>query len=149
MIAEAPQPQAAALFLRLPPLDHPDALLALKAAAALRPRGVALPLAGAADLQRLGAQLAVEEARIGLAEGAIGVIAFAAETPQAIFGLPSFRGASRRLQALAFGLAPLAAGLGARSLRRDAGPLRLARDLTLIAARAAGVQAIEAPYEGD
>ncbi len=136
-----------ALYMRLPPLDAPGALEALKAAAALRPRGVALPLAmGGADIQRLGARLAVEEARLGLADGSIRVLAFATESPQAIFGLASYRGASERLEGLLWSVAPLDAALGAQPERRGAGPFRLARDLTLIAARAAGVLAIDALY---
>jgi citrate lyase subunit beta / citryl-CoA lyase len=150
-IADAGSPalgDAPALYLRLPPLDHPDALAAVKAAAAWRPRGVVLPLcAGAADVQRLGARLAVEEARLGLADGAIRVLALATESPQAIFGLPSYRGASHRLEGLIWSVAPLDAALGARSPRRAAGPFRLARDLTLLAARAAGVLALDAPYD--
>jgi citrate lyase subunit beta/citryl-CoA lyase len=150
VIADAATATAAdgvALFLRLPALDDAGALAALRGAAALRPRGVALSqAAGGADVQRLGARLAVEEARLGLADGAIRVLAFATESPQAIFGLPSYRGASQRLEGLVWSVAPLDAKLGARSAGRAAGPFRLARDLTLLAARAAGVGAIDAAY---
>ena len=67
-----------ALYLRLPPLDAPDALAALAAAAAARPHGFALAgAAGGADVQRLGARLAVEEARLGLPDGAFRILAFA------------------------------------------------------------------------
>lgn len=148
LIAEAaagPPPAAhPALYLRLPALDEDGALDALKAAAALRPRGVAAPLASGAEAQRLGARLAVEEARLGLEDGALKILAFATESPEAIFGLPSYRGASSRLVGLVCAVAPLAAAL--RAERRDAGPLRLARDLMLIAARAAGILALDAPY---
>jgi citrate lyase subunit beta/citryl-CoA lyase len=151
LIADAASPTppgALALYLRLPPLDDPDALAAVKAAAARRPRGVVLPLsAGAADVQRLGARLAVEEARLGLADGSIRVLAMATESPQAIFGLPSYRGASSRLEGLIWSVSPLDAALGARASRRAVGPFRLARGLTLLAARAAGVWALDAPYD--
>ncbi len=83
----------------------------------------------------------------GSADGAIRVLAMATESPQAIFGLPSYRGASSRLEGLIWSVSPLDAALGARSPSRAAGPLRLARDLTLLAARAAGVWALDAPYD--
>lgn len=133
-----------ALYVRLPPLDDPSALEALKAAAALRPQGVALATTGGADVQRLGARLAVEEAALGLEEEALRVLAFATESPEAIFGLASYRGASRRLAGLVWSVAPLEAALGATS--RRGGPFRLARDMTLLAAKAAGVLAIDAPF---
>ncbi|HXT09373.1 MAG TPA: aldolase/citrate lyase family protein [Roseiarcus sp.] len=136
-----------ALYVRLPALDDPRAFDEMKAAAALRPRGVALATAGGADVQRLGARLAVEEAALGLEEGALGVLAFATESPQAIFGLASYRGASARLVGLVWSVAPLDAALGAVGGR--SGPFRLARDMTLLAAKAAGVLAIDAAFVGD
>jgi citrate lyase subunit beta/citryl-CoA lyase len=135
-----------ALYVRLPPLDDPSALGALKAATALRPRGVALATTSGADVQRIGARLAVEEAALGLPEGTFGVLAFATESPQAIFELASYRGASARLVALVWSTSPLDAALGADG-RRGA-PFKLARDMTLLAAKAAGVLAIDAAFAG-
>ncbi|MDE3175653.1 MAG: hypothetical protein KGM15_06015, partial [Pseudomonadota bacterium] len=112
--------------------------------AAMGAHGLALPQAsGGRDVQQLGARLAVQEARLGLRDGALRILVFATETPQAIFGLSSYRGASRRLAGLVFTAAPLAATLGAGA---RSSPLRLARDLTLFAARAAGTLALDAPY---
>jgi citrate lyase subunit beta/citryl-CoA lyase len=133
-----------AIYVRLPPLDDAAALDAVRAAVALRPQGVALATAGGADLQRLGARLAVEEAALGLPEDTLRVLAFATESPQAIFGLSSYCGASRRLVGLVWSVSPLAAAIGARTAR--GGPFRLARDLTLLAAKAAGVLAIDAAF---
>ena len=135
------------LYLRLPPLDDPRFFEALKAAAALRPHGVALATTCGADVQRLGARLAVEEAALGLEEGALRVLAFATESPQAIFGLASYRGASARLAGLVWSASPLDAALGASRTR--GGPFRLARDMTLLAAKAAGVLAFDAAFTGD
>jgi citrate lyase subunit beta/citryl-CoA lyase len=115
----------------------------LKAAAALRPRGLALASASGADVQRLGARLAVEEATLGLAEGTFRVLVFATESAEAVLGLASYRGASARLAGLVWTASPLDAALGAE---RRGGPFRLARDMTLLSARAAGVLAIDAPY---
>ena len=132
-------------FLRLRPLDDKLALDGLRAAAALRPRGLALTQAtGGADVQRLGARLAVEEATLGLPEGSLGILVFATESPEAIFGLSSYRGASQRLAGLVWTVAPLDAALGATPGRR--GPFRLARDMTLLAAKAAGAPAIDAAF---
>ena len=133
-----------ALYVRLPSLDDPSALDALKAAAALRPQGVALATTGGADVQRLGARLAVEEAALGLHDGVLRVLAFATDSPAAIFGLASYRGASRRLAGLVWSASPLYAALGATSGR--GGPFRLARDMTLLAAKAAGVLAIDTAF---
>ena len=133
--------------MRLPPLDDPGFFEALKMAAALRPQGVALATTGGGDVQRLGARLAVEEAALGLEEGALRVLAFATESPQAIFGLASYRGASARLAGLIWSVSPLDAALGATGAR--GGPFRLARDMTLLAAKAASVLAFDAAFAGD
>jgi citrate lyase subunit beta/citryl-CoA lyase len=138
-----------ALYLRFGGLDDPGAAGALARAAALRPRGLVLPgSTGGGDVQRLGARLAVEEALLGLPDGTLRVLVFATETPQAIFGLASYRGASDRLDGLLWSASPLDAVLGASGARRGAadGPFRLARNLTLFAARAAGTLALDAPY---
>ncbi len=95
-------------------------------------------------MQRLGARLAVEEATLGLPEGSLGILVFATESPEAIFGLSSYRGASQRLAGLVWTVAPLDAALGATPGRR--GPFRLARDMTLLAAKAAGALAIDAAF---
>jgi citrate lyase subunit beta/citryl-CoA lyase len=131
--------QGAPLYLRVGPLDEPGAWEQVQAAARLRPAGVALMRAeGAADVQRLGAWLAVEEARLGLPEGALRILAFATQTPAGVLALPSYRGASQRLAGLIVTDSPSLLG----------GPLRLARDLAVIAARAAGVPAIDGTFSG-
>jgi citrate lyase subunit beta/citryl-CoA lyase len=60
--------------------------------------------------------------------------------------LPSYRGASARLDGLVWSASPLDAALGASPQRRAAGPFALARNLTLFAARAAGTLALDAPF---
>jgi citrate lyase subunit beta/citryl-CoA lyase len=143
-------PPGLRLYPRIAPLDDPRSQTDLAAAVALRPAGIALPLArGAADVQRLGARLAVLEAEAGLPDGSIRILAFATETPEALFQLASYRGASARLEALIYTFDPLAAALGLapERLRRAPAPgaLRWAREMTLVAARAAGVLALDAP----
>lgn len=95
-----------------------------------------------AHVQHLGAKLAVFEARAGLPDGALGVIAAAAGTPAATFDLASFAGCSQRLRALAFDRDALAGSLG---VARAAAPLGLARGLLVLAAAAAGLPALDAP----
>ncbi len=106
------------------------------------PDGIVLPAQSGADVQHLGVKLAVREAELGIADGATRIVALAGGTPGAIFQLPSFAGASARLVALAFDASALAASLGTNDDAPGA-PLTLARNLTLFAAKAAGVAALQ------
>jgi citrate lyase subunit beta / citryl-CoA lyase len=128
------------LYVRVSNLDGPieAELDALMPAA---PDGIILPAQNGADVQHLGIKLAVREAELGIADGATRIIVLAGGTPGAIFQLASFAGASARLIALAFDSSVLAASLGANDDAPGA-PLILARNLTLFAARAAGVMAL-------
>ena len=80
---------------------------------------------------------------------AIPVMPLVTETPAAMFALGGYAGAPR-LAAITWGGEDLAAGLGARANRLPDGtwdePYRLARSLTLFAAGAAGVPAIDTVY---
>lgn len=115
------------------------------------PDGILLPKSiNGTSIQHLGALLAVKEAENGLADGATKILAIVTETPAAIFNMGSYAGASSRLEALTWGAEDLAAALGAETNRGADGAYRfpyvLARSLTLFAAAAAGVQAIDAVY---
>ncbi len=114
-----------------------------------RPDGIVLPHSeNGADIQHLSVKLAVREAEYGLRDGATKIIAMAAETPASLFHLGSYVGASRRLAGLIYGAAELARALGIEMHERPDGtpsaPLALARNLTLFAAKAADVMAIDA-----
>jgi citrate lyase subunit beta/citryl-CoA lyase len=78
------------------------------------------------------------------------VIAIATETAKSIFQMGSYVDAHPRLEGLNWGMEDLAAALGAQTNRDEQGaptePYRLARTLTLFAARAAGVAPIDAVY---
>ena len=128
------------LYVRVGGLDGPieAELDALMPAA---PDGIVLLAQSGADVQHLGVKLAVREAELGIADGATRIIALAGGTPGAIFQLASFAGASPRLIALAFDSSALAASLGTND-EAPAAPLTLARNLTLFAAKAAGVAAL-------
>ena len=119
-----------------------DADLDLAMAAA--PDAILLPGAvGGPDIQHLAAKLAVREAECGLADGATQIIALAADTPRGVLALGTIPGASRRLSGL---------GWRAESACDDAASLNapdsLARSLTLVAATAAEVDAIDAASPG-
>ncbi|MBX3536783.1 MAG: CoA ester lyase [Chelatococcus sp.] len=115
------------------------------------PDGIVLPKAcGGADVARLGTKLAVWEAKAGTTDGATRVLALAAESARGIFALGTFAGASERLMGLTWGGEDLSADVGAETNRDASGaytePYRLARSLTLLAAAAASVMAVDAVY---
>jgi citrate lyase subunit beta/citryl-CoA lyase len=95
----------------------------------------------------LDRELSQRERAHGLAEGAIRVIPVATETPAAVLSLFEYRNGPPRLQALTWGAEDLSAALGAATNRdehdRFAFTYRVVRSLCLIAAKAAGVDAIE------
>jgi citrate lyase subunit beta / citryl-CoA lyase len=103
------------------------------------PDGIVLPVRNGADVERLGVKLAVREAELGLEDGTTQIIGLVT-APAAIFQLATFTGASQRLAALGFNTPGFAAALGVSDL--DSGPLNLARNLTLLAAKAAGIPAL-------
>jgi citrate lyase subunit beta/citryl-CoA lyase len=141
----------ARLFVRIHPLSSPLAVADLDAVVPSRPHGIVLPrAAGGADVTRLSAMLRPREAIAGIDDGAIAIIAMAADTAVGLFTLGSYGGASARLARLGWEAAALSTALGARSSRDAAGNLtdavRLARSLTLAGAAAAGVAAIDTPF---
>lgn len=139
------------LLVRINALDTGLADADLDAVMAQRPDAIMLPkCASGADVQHLGAKLAVREAEYGLEDGATKIVAIATETAAAIFGMGSYAGASRRLVGLTWGAEDLSADLGAETNRLpDDGytpPYQLARSMTLFAAVAAQAQAIDTVY---
>ncbi|KAF0232071.1 MAG: citrate lyase subunit beta / citryl-CoA [Beijerinckiaceae bacterium] len=115
------------------------------------PASIMLPKCeGGADVQHLGALIAVREAENDLADGQTHIIAIATETPVAIFRLGSIAGSSQRLDALTWGAEDLAGAIGAEANRDETGaytdPFRLARSLALFAASAADVAPIDTVY---
>lgn len=115
------------------------------------PDAIMLPKCeGGADVQHLGALLAVHEAEQDLADGQVKIVAIATETAAAIFKLGSIPGASLRLDGLTWGAEDLAGAIGAERNRTETGaytdPFRLARSLALFAAAAAEVAPIDTVY---
>lgn len=150
-IRAARRPDGPRLFVRVNALDSglTDADLDVVMAAA--PDGLVLPkCAGGQDVAHLAAKTAVREAEFDLRDGATAIIPVATESGASIFGLGSYAGCSRRLAALAWGAEDLCADIGAAANRDGAGlftgPFRLARDLLLFGAAAAGVDAIDTVF---
>jgi citrate lyase subunit beta/citryl-CoA lyase len=144
-------PSRPRLILRVNALDSGLIEADLDAVMPAGPDAVMLPkAAGGADVQRLGAKLAVREAENDLPDGATRIIAIATETAAALFQLGTYARASHRLEGLTWGGEDLAADLGAERNRLTDGsyadPYRLARALTLAGAAAAGVAAIDSVF---
>jgi len=139
------------LFVRVNALDtgltDDDLDLVMQAG----PDGILLPKAlSGMDVQHLAAKLAVREAENGLPDGGTVIIAIATETAASLFTMGSYRGATHRLAGLTWGAEDLSADLGAETNRTPDGlltdPYRMARVLTLFAANAAGVAAIDSVF---
>jgi citrate lyase subunit beta/citryl-CoA lyase len=111
------------------------------------PDGIVLPKAGGGpDIALLDARLSVREALHNLPEGSTPIVAIATESAAALLALGTYAGASARLAGLAWGAEDLAADVGAFAARAEGGwtePFRLARNLCLFGAIAAGVPAID------
>ena len=138
------------LFVRVNALDTGQTLADLAAVVRARPYGIVLPKCGGGDDARLvGQYLAALEAREGIENGATRILPIATENGASMFGLGTYAGVAR-LCGMFWGGEDLAADLGAVSNRGTNGgysaPYQLARSLTLYAAAAAQVDAVDAVY---
>jgi citrate lyase subunit beta/citryl-CoA lyase len=118
---------------------------------AAAPDGIMLPKpTSGEDVHRLSIALHHAEERAGLPPGSTRIMAIATERPAAVLNMASFVGASNRLEALTWGAEDLSAEVGASATRQADGsftsPFRLARDLTLFTAVAAGAQPIDTVF---
>ena len=139
------------LFVRVNGLDTGLADADLDGVMPGRPDGIMLPKAiGGETVAHLAAKIAVREAEYDLADGATGILAIATENAAGVFAARTLARSSHRLRGIAWGGEDLAADLGAESNRDETGaytdPFRLARTVTLLAAAAAGVDAIDTVY---
>jgi citrate lyase subunit beta/citryl-CoA lyase len=119
-----------------------------------RPDGILLPKARSGeDVHKLSLALRHQEEHSSAPVGSTRIVAIATETPVALFQLHTYVDSSSRLEALTWGAEDLSAAIGAVANREADGrtwtsPYRLARDLTLFAAAAAGVEAIDTVFVG-
>ena len=137
------------LWVRINPFDSGLAESDLAAVVPARPAGIMLPKPdGPEDCAKLSSLLDHMELAHGVKPGSIGIIPVASETAIAPFRLGDYAAAGlTRLRAMTWGAEDLAAALGATGNRGEDGEwlftYRLVRSLTLMAAHAAGVPAIE------
>lgn len=137
------------LWVRINPLDSSQSGDDLAAVISGVPDGIMLPKAdGPEDVRTLSDQLDTLEKNHNIPAGSIRIIPVATETAVAPFRLGDYATAGLfRLAGLTWGAEDLSAALGA-STNLDANgewafTYRLVRSLTLMAAHAAGVQAID------
>jgi citrate lyase subunit beta/citryl-CoA lyase len=136
------------LWVRINPVGSADCVADMKAVVAGRPAGLIVPKAdGPHALLTLDAHLITRETQAGLPQRAIQLLPVATETPTAVLSLQDYRSPPPRLAALSWGAEDLSAALGAATNRDEHGEFlflhKMVRALVLIAAKAAGVDAIE------
>jgi citrate lyase subunit beta/citryl-CoA lyase len=144
-LAEA-HPQS--IWVRINPLGSDDFIRDVEAVVASKPAGLVIPKPdGPHALNVIDAHLITRETTAGLPHGGIKLLPVASETPVAALSLQDYRVAPPRLAALTWGAEDLSAALGASTNRDDSGEFlltyKIVRTLCLIAAKAAGVDAIE------
>lgn len=140
--------ERARIWVRINPVDHPDAGADLGAVMPLAPGGIMLPKSRSpADVEALAQRIGHYEAEHDFPVGSTRVLPVATETPQALFSLGDYARCGRRLAGLTWGAEDLAAAVGATSNREPDGrwtsPYVFVRSLCLFAAHAAGVAAID------
>lgn len=145
-------PRRPQIWVRINSLDSGMALADLVATVGGVPDGLMIPKAdGPEDLLKVSHYLDALEAQHGIQPGAIRLLPVASETPLAVFNLGNYAKASlQRLLGITWGAEDLSAALGASS-NVDASGIwthtnQMARSLALLAARAAGVQAVDTLY---
>lgn len=136
------------LMVRINPLQGGLADDDLDGVMASRPAAIMLPKAqSSADAMALSARLRVHEARHGIADGATRILPIITETALAVLNAATWNAPQPRLCGLTWGAEDLSADIGASGARDVNGALtgvfHLARSLTLLAAAACNVAAID------
>lgn len=115
------------------------------------PDGIMLPKSNSGqDVQRLSSMLRVHEAEAGIDDGSIRILPLITETPAGVFTGGTYARCNPRLAGLTWGAEDLSAAIGARTARdangRYTDAFRLARAVTLLAAAAADVPAVDTVF---
>ncbi len=145
-----PATQGLQRWVRVNSLESGKLLDDLVAVIGGRPDGVVLPKVSAAkEVAEAGHYFSALEKREGYATGSTRIIVIGTETAQALLTLGEYGtgAAGARLAGLTWGMEDLSAALGVTEKAKKDGTLtpvlELARSLCLVAAGAAGVQAID------
>jgi len=147
-LADRPDHRRQQLWVRINPLDHAEAGADLGAVMPARPDGIVLPKTRSPeDIDVLGQRIGHYEAEYEFPVGSTLVLPVATETPQSLFSLGDYARCSKRLAGITWGAEDLAAAVGATANREADGrwtsPYQFVRSLSLFAAHAAGVEAID------
>ncbi len=140
------------IWVRINPLDSEYALEDLSAVVPLSPAGIMLPKPdGPVDIETLSKHVDRLEQKHGLPEGGIKILPVATETARAIMSLSLYpRTHLPRLLGLTWGAEDLATDIGALRNKNSRGVFdftyQMVRSQTLLAAKAAGVQAVDTLY---
>lgn len=142
---------AASIYLRVNDLGTGLTDDDLTAFTAAMPDGIMLPKANSfRDVEDLSARLRVVEARAGIEDGALRIIPIMTETPMGILSAAGYGSGNARLAGLTWGAEDLSAAIGAQSARDENGDythlFQMARSITILAASAAGTEAIDTVY---
>ena len=135
-------------WVRINPVDSPDALADLVAVIVARPDGIVLPKPESVDdLWRADHWIEALEAANGIVRGSIALLPIVTEKARAVLSLGQWNRVPSRVAGLTWGAEDLAADIGAAANRTADGgfeaPFLLARSLCLLAAGAAGVPAYD------
>ena len=150
-IAARRQETGPAVYIRVNDLSTGLTDADLAALVPARPDGIMLPKSNSGqDVQRLAAKLRVAEAEAGISDGTTRIVPIISETAAGVLAGASYAGASGRLAGLTWGAEDLSAAIGARAARDEHGRytdvFRLARAMTILAAGAAEVAAIDTVF---
>ena len=138
-------------FVRINPVETGlwrEDLAAIMGAA---PDGIFQPKCrSGADVMVLAQALDEAERQHGLPAGSTRIMAIITEVPVSLLNMNTYIGCSARVESMTWGAEDLSAAMGSTGNRNAAGaytsPFRLARDLCLITATAAGVQPVDTIY---
>ena len=138
-------------LVRINPLGTDYGEADLEATIQGKPDGYVIPKPRrAADIQAVAAILDRLEMLHGLPRGNMILLAIATETPEGLLNIAEIAKASPRLAALSWGMEDLSAAMGISQTRTGTGELldlfRFARMMTLLAAAAAGIDAIDTVF---
>jgi citrate lyase subunit beta/citryl-CoA lyase len=140
-----------AVYVRINDLSTPFWQADVAALAGCLPDGIMLPKSQSGEhVHQLSVALGHTEETSAVTSGRTRIVAIATEVAVSVLQLPTYIDSSKRLVGLTWGAEDLSVELGASSNRGPDGsftsPYRLVRDLTLITAAAANVQAIDTVY---